>query len=177
MEIILERNLDFHQFKNVFILNFMCAFVLLMLMKVEPNLIINLLKLIFGIAVVVCVCLIILKKGIVIENKLIHIGYYLFGLKIFKQKVETENMKIITLFKFIKSTNYNYEKRHPSNVTRWEPNLNYQSNSFQLFLLNENHTEKKKILSLVKEQNSNKAIEFITKNTNLRMEIYNPNFK
>ena len=42
----------------------------------------------------------ILKKGIVIENKLIHIGYYLFGLKIFKQKVETENMKIITLFKF-----------------------------------------------------------------------------
>ena len=177
MEIILELNLDFHQFKNVFILNFMCVFVFLMLMKVEPDLIMNILKLICGIAVVVCVCLMILKKGIVIENKLIHIGYYLFGLKIFKQKVETDNMKIITLFKFIKSTNYNYEKRHPSNVTRWEPNLNYQSNSFQIFLLNENHTEKKKVLSVVKEQNSNKAIEFITKNTDLKIEIYNPNFE
>ena len=177
MEIILERNLDFHQFKNVFILNFICVFVFLMLMKIEPDLIMNFLKLIFGIAVVVCVCLMILKKGIVIENKVIHISYYLFGLKIFKQKVETENMKIITLFKFIKSTNYNYAKRHPSNVTRWEPNLNYQSNSFQIFLLDENHTEKKKVLSLVKEQNSNKAIEFITKNTDLKIEIYNPNFE
>ena len=177
MEIILERNLDFHQFKNVFILNFICVFGFLMLMKFEPDLTMNFLKLIIGIAVVVCVCFMILKKGIVIENKLIHIGYYLFGLKIFKQKVEAENMKIITLLKFIKSTNYNYEKRHPSNVTRWEPNLNYQSNSFQIFLLNENHTKKKKVLSLVNEQNSNKAIEFIKKNTNLKIEIYNPNFE
>ena len=177
MEIILERNLDFHQFKNVFICNFICVFVFIMLMKVEPDLIMNLLKLVFEIAVVICVCLMILKKGILIENKFIYIGYYLFGLKIFKQKLETENMQIITLLKFIKSTNYNYEKRHPSNVTRWEPNLNYQSNSFQIFLLNENHTKKKKLLNLVKKENSDKAIEFITKNTNLKIEIYNPNFE
>lgn len=146
-------------------------------MKVEPDLIMNILKLIFGTAVVFCVCLMLLKKGIVIENKLIYIGYYLLGLKIFKQKIETDNLKIFTLLKLIKSTNYNYEKRHPSNVTRWEPNLNYQSSSFQIFLLNENHTEKKKVLSLVKEQNSNKAIELITKNTDLKIEIYNPNFE
>lgn len=176
MKIILEKNLDFHQFKNVFILNFICFFIFLMVLKSESAYLIIFLRLLFGIIIISCICLMLLKKGIVIEEKLIYIGYFLLGKKIFKKKVETGNMKIITLLKFIKSTNYNYPELHPSNVTRWEPNLNYQTDSFQLFLLNENHTCKKKLLSLVKEQNATNAIEFILKNTELKIEIYDPNF-
>jgi hypothetical protein len=51
----------------------------------------------------------------------------------------------------------------------------YNTESYQLYLLSENHETKKKIISFMNEQNSNIAIEFILKNTEIKLEAYNPN--
>ncbi|WP_192502008.1 hypothetical protein, partial [Flavobacterium sp. PL002] len=75
-KIILERNLDFNQFKNVFILNFICFFILLMLIIFTLFLLVGLL---------------LLRKGLVIEkNEQIRTAYFLFGMLLKTNIIETK---------------------------------------------------------------------------------------
>jgi len=174
MKIILERNLDFNQFKNVFILNFVCASVLLMLYVAEPIALFGGLKLLIGVLVLLLISLMFLKKGLVVDDRNLFIGYFLFGLSVFKRMANRDHMKIVAVLTFKNGPNYNYT-RWP-NFAKWEPNLEYTTSSFQVFFLNENHTEKEHIVSLLKKENSERAIEFLLKNMNVRLEVYIPSF-
>jgi hypothetical protein len=167
MKIILERNLDFNQFRNVFILNFMCLVFLISIFLNTDNS--NVLILLLAGLSFILISLLVLKKGIVVKQDKIFIGYFLFGRLLFKNEVDCRGMHIITLLMFGKTQNYNYSNH-------WEPKLNYKIASFELFLVNENHTIKEKILNLSKEESSKKGIEFLLKNTGMEFQKYNPSF-
>lgn len=171
-KIILERNLDFNQFKNVFILNFICFFILLMLIKSDANpSIINLL--IFTLFILVG--LLLLRKGLVIEkNEQIRTAYFLFGMLLKTNIIETKKMNIVSILTFRKRSNYKYPKRWNS-FNRWEPNLEYSATSYQLYLLNENHSVKRKLISFMKEESSIKALNFLLQNAEMKVAVYNPN--
>lgn len=169
-QIILERNLDFNQFKNVFILSFICFFIVLICAKYGQSE----MTIFFGVFLIILTILIFLKKGLVIVNmRSISVGYFLFGVLIKINKIETKEMSIISVLTFGKHPNYNYTNRITI-FNRWEPNLEYRTQSYQLFLLNENHRVKRKFLSLMKEESSTKAVSFLEKFTNLRLEKYYP---
>lgn len=54
--------------------------------------------------------------------------------------------------------------------------MSHGFNGFDIYLLNEKHTKKERIMSLKSELNSQKAIDFIILNTKLKHEVYNPDF-
>jgi hypothetical protein len=172
-QIILERNLDFNQFKNVFILSFVSFFIFLICAKYGQT------EMTFfaGIFLIILTILMFLKKGLVIGNmNSISVGYFLFGILLKTNKIETKGMPILSVLIFGKHPNYNYTNR-VTLFSRWEPNLEYRTQSYQLCLLNENHRIKRKFLSLMKEDSSNKAVEFLEQFTNLKLKKYNPNNK
>lgn len=169
-QIILERNLDFNQFKNVIISSFVCLSLFLVSIKHElPTL-----KAFFGLVLIILIMLLFLKKGLVVGNKSsLSVGYFLFGVLLKTNIVDSKMMTSFSILTFRKHPNYKYTK-YPTFLARWEPNLNYRTQSYQLYLLNESHKIKRKVFSLGKEESSVKAIEFMEVFTNLNFETYNP---
>lgn len=170
-QIILERNLDFNQFKNVFILSFVCFFIFLTSINYNQTF----LAFFFAFFLVVLIILMLIKKGLVITGNTssINVGYFLFGFLLKTSQIETKQTPILSVLTFGKRPNYNYTKQ-TTIFSRWEPNLEYRTQSYQLFLLNENHRIKKKFLTLSKEESSQKAVEFLEQSTNLKLEKYSP---
>ncbi|WP_339838173.1 hypothetical protein [uncultured Flavobacterium sp.] len=54
--------------------------------------------------------------------------------------------------------------------------MQYSYKSFEIHLLNEKHTYKKKIIALQNEEFNELAINFITENLKFNYENYSPNF-
>ncbi|MDV6170058.1 hypothetical protein R1T16_16590 [Flavobacterium sp. DG1-102-2] len=166
MKIILERNLDFNQFKNIFILDFLSLAFFVVLFKLEATLVLQ----IIAVAIILLLTsLLFIRKGIIVKNESLFIGYFLFGLQIIKKEVYPDGMNIITQLVYQKSTNYNYG-------TKWEPCFDFKTPSFELYFVNEKHTTKKKILGLTNEENSEKTINFILLNSMFQFQKYSPDF-
>jgi len=166
MKIILERNLDFNQFKNVFILDFLSIAFFVMLLKLEAKIILQLLIIAL---ILILTSLLIIRKGIITDKDRLFIGYFLFATLIMKKQIEDNGMNIITLLTYQKSTNYNYG-------TKWEPGLDFKTPSFELYFVNEKHTLKKRIILLTKENNSKIAIDFLLHHAGVQFQTYSPKF-
>ena len=169
-QIILERNLDFNQFKNVIISSFVCLSLFMVSIKHE----LSTLKVFFGLVLFILVMLLFLKKGLVVGNRRsLSVGFFLFGVLLKTNNVDTKMMLSFSILTFRKHPNYNYTKQ-PTFLSRWEPNLNYQAQSYELYLLNESHKIKRKVITLMKEESSAKATEFMEAFSNFNFETYNP---
>ncbi|WKL47612.1 hypothetical protein Q1W71_21975 [Flavobacterium pectinovorum] len=170
MKIILERSIEYNQLKNLFFITLILTFVFFGILNSELNVIVMYVEGALGVLILLFIFIILLKKGIVINQRNIFIGYFFLGLLIIKRKVQIEGMPLITLLTYDKKKNYNYV------VRPWEPKLEFKMKSFEINLLNVKHTSKKKLLRLENEESSTKAIEFIINNSELRFENYSPNF-
>ena len=169
-QIILERKLDFNQFKNVFITAFLCFFLTLICNKYNNNLS----TILFGLLFIGLLLILLLKKGIVIKDShSISLGYFLFGKLIKSVNINTENMPVFSTFTVDKRPNYNYTEK-PHLFSRWEPNLEYRDESHVFFLLDKNHRVKKTFLNLTNRIASENAYKFLVENSNLTFEKYNP---
>lgn len=166
MKIILERSLDFRQFQNLIILTFITGMVFLgMLNSVDFKLyysievILFLLNLLF-------ISILFTKKGLLIENKKAYKAVLLFGFILRKTIIETSNFQQLLIKQGKHSTNYSYSY-DVKEFHYWEPNLNHSETNFTLLMIDINHNNKEKIISLNKPENVKLAIDLITKNTNL----------
>jgi len=164
MKIILERNLDFNQFKTLFIVNFMSIAFLFIAIKLGAAILLVLILVSF---IMFLTSLLIIKKGLTRDHNKLFLGYFLFGLLIRKKEIDNTGMNIITQLIYRKSTNYNYS-------TKWEPGFRYKEISFELYFVNENHTVKKKIIELTREDNSKKAIDFLLLNIKATFQKFSP---
>ncbi|TCN49396.1 hypothetical protein D0809_24220 [Flavobacterium circumlabens] len=170
MKIILERSIEYNQLKNLFFITLILTFVFFGILNSELNVIVMYVEGALGVLILLFIFIILLKKGIVINQRNIFIGFFFLGLLIIKRKVQIEGMPLITLLTYDKKKNYNYV------VRPWEPKLEFKMKSFEINLLNVKHTSKKKLLRLENEESSTKAIDFIINNSELRFENYSPNF-
>ncbi|WP_163411333.1 hypothetical protein [Flavobacterium ajazii] len=170
MIIILEKNFEYNQRKNLFFVLFIIAFVFLGILNSKLNMLMYYIAIILSIIILLLISLLLLKKGIVINEKKVFIGYFLLGKLIAKKEVLIEGFSIISVLIFNKKRNYNYV------IRPWEPKLALEMKSFDINLLNVKHTLRKRLLRLEKEKSSNRAIEFLLHNSDLKFENYNPNF-
>jgi hypothetical protein len=172
--IILENNLDFRQFQNLFILTFSCVITFFaMLYSLKFNEFVHIKLILFGLSLIF-ILLLFTKKGLLVEKNELYRGVFLFGNLIFK-KIITSDFKIISVFKGKLSTNYNYSY-DIQEFHNWEPDLNYSVECFTLNLLNQNHTKKIKVIRLTKADKAKEAIDFVVRTTSLKYEIFNPIF-
>ncbi|WP_367752840.1 hypothetical protein [Flavobacterium sp. WC2430] len=172
--IILERNLDFKQFQNLFILTFSCLITLFaMLYSLRSNEFVYIKLGLFAFSLIF-ILVMFTKKGLVVKKNELYNGVFLFEKLTYKKAIKSD-FKIVTVFKGRLSTNYNYSY-DIKEFHNWEPDLNATVVSFTLNLLNQNHTKKIKVITLTKVDKTKIAVDFILANTSLKFEIFNPVF-
>ena len=110
-----------------------------------------------------------LKKGLYSADNAVYFGFFSWGKLIYKYRINLEMAKAISILKF---------KRRERGAYLSIANPEYSSayNSFEVYALNERHTERKIIIPLKKEEYAKKALEFLAQHTFLREEIYSPDF-
>ncbi len=109
------------------------------------------------------------KNGLAKDNYGIHKAVFLGQVLLIKQRFQLKDKVACSILKFRKSQKYSF-------FSAAKPDLAHEFNAFDVYLLNERHTRKLKILSLKKEEKSQMAIDFLTEHSDLKYEIYSPDF-
>jgi|GEM_PF-1784154 len=110
-----------------------------------------------------------LKKGLYKGNSDLFIGYFTWGKLIFKQKLSLNKAKAVSILKFKR-------RERGAFLSVANPEFSTAFSSFEVYALNEKHTQRKILISLRKEINAKRALEFVKRNTALKEEIYSPDF-
>ena len=110
-----------------------------------------------------------LKKGLYVNSSNLFVGYFTWAKLIHKQKIDLNQTKAVSILKFKRRERGAY-------MSVANPEFSTTFNSFEVYVLNERHTKRSLLISLKKEGNAKKAIEFVVQNTELIQEIYSPNF-
>ena len=109
------------------------------------------------------------KRGFVKKQTDLYSGAFFFDILLRKKRIVLENYNKLAVLKLRKSQK-----------TAWlagpNPDNANSFNSFEINILNKKHTKRKPIITLKKEYQSNKVIEFLTSNFNLTLETYSPDF-
>ena len=109
------------------------------------------------------------KNGLVYDGENIYTGVFIGQTLLLKNRINLSDKSACSILKFRKSQRYSF-------FTAARPDLAHEFNAFDIYLLNDRHTKKSRILSLKKESNSKMAIQFLEDNTDLKYQIYSPNF-
>lgn len=109
------------------------------------------------------------KKGLVKDTHQLYTGIFIFNTLVFKKRVDLRNKTCFSILKFRKSQKYAF-------FSAAKPDAAHSFNTFDIYLLNEKHTEKDMLISLKKEKNSTLASDFISSFKDYRYEIYSPDF-
>lgn len=166
MKIILESALDFKQFQNLVILTFVTLMLFFGMVNSVDFKTYSVFEIFLFILNLIFIAILFTKKGLLVENKKLYAGTFLFGFVLKKNHINLSNFKKLSLSKGRLSNNYNYTY-DIKELRRWEPNLNHSVDSITLFAVDENEIQKQKILMLTKLEKVELAIEFIRNSTQL----------
>lgn len=167
MKLILEKSLDFRQFQNLIILTFITSMVFFGMLNSVDYKSYYIIEWILFFLNVIFIAILFLKKGLIIYNEKLYEAVFLFGFVLRKKLIETSNFHQLILSRGKVSTNYAYSNAS-IDFHHWEPDLNHSETSFTIFMIDEKQLNKKKILLLTKAEKVKLAIDFISKNTNLK---------
>ncbi len=167
MKIILEKSLDFRQFQNLIILTFITLMVLFGMLNSVDYKSYYIIESVLFFLNIIFIAILFLKKGLIIYNEKLYVAVFLFGFVLRKNLIETSNFQQLSLLSGKLSTNYAYSN-NIKDFHHWEPDLNHSETSFTIFMVDEKKTNKKKIMLLTKAEKAKFAIDFISKNTNLK---------
>jgi hypothetical protein len=110
-----------------------------------------------------------LKRGFIEKDAQLYIGSFFQGKLYFKKKIDISNRTGLCILKFKSSRKYVF-------FSLADPDLAHSFYRHEINLLNEMHTRRNPIMSLLKKENSEKAAEFLTTHFPLKREKYNPRF-
>lgn len=123
----------------------------------------------FSLILFVGISIFFIKKGIIKDGNGLQIGYFSWRKLIYTEPISLMNMQVVTLLNFRK-------KRREFHTDVTSPDFSVSSNSFEIYLLNNKHTVKRKVIVLNSEDKANAAMDFLSKHSKLRHEIYSPDF-
>nr|WP_315173681.1 hypothetical protein [uncultured Flavobacterium sp.] len=167
MKTILEKSLDFRQFQNLIILTFITLMVFFGMLNSVDYKSYYIIEWILFFLNVMFIAILFLKKGLIIYNEKLYGAVFLFGFVLRKKLIETSNFHQLILSSGKVSTNYAYSNAS-IDFHHWEPDLNHSETSFTIFMIDDKQLNKKKIFLLTKAEKVKLAIDFISKNTNLK---------
>lgn len=168
-QIVLEYNFDLHQKIHLSFYAAFCLLAILELRNLPVDLVSGLYFLFFFAVFLLFVMLIFSRKGFVIKKNRLYRTSFFSGIPLHKQRVELQARPVISILKFKKK-----QKLIFFSIAR--PNLSHGFNAFDIYLLNERHTRKNKLLSLKKEVMAIEAANFLIAHTSLKKEAYSPQF-
>ena len=107
------------------------------------------------------------RKGLKVKNGDLYRCLFLVGQLFMKKKISQEDKLDFSVLKFKKS-----QKMAWFSAAR--PDLATGFDTFEITLLNENHTNKNLLISVKEEKYADQVIEFLKKNTTLNHSTYQP---
>ena len=110
-----------------------------------------------------------LKKGLTVDNENLFLAYFLFDTTIYKKKINLNTKKIFTIFR-------NKVIQQNNSVSIGNSDINYKFLSVEFVLLNKKHSKKKTIIKITMPELEDKLKTFLEENTQLKFEIYSPNY-
>jgi hypothetical protein len=156
------------QFQNLLILTISCFIIWLGLLNSTSLDEFIFLKITLFVLILFFAILLLTKKGLFVDKHKIYKGVFLFDILLFKTLITSESVKIILVPGSL-STNYNYSF-DIKEFHNWEPDLNHSIKIYTLFLVNDSDSAKRTIIAVRKLSQAKEAIEFLTKNTALKLE-------
>ena len=109
------------------------------------------------------------KKGLIKKGDKLYKGKFFLGSTIFRRKIKLHNRPVVSILKFKKSQKLSF-------FSAARPDLGEQFNSFEIFILTGNHIKRDSVMYFKKEENAQKAIQFLTNDFPLRHEVFSPDF-
>lgn len=131
----------------------------------HPNKILIMLGMIIGFITILAIAF--SKKGVLIANGNIFKTYFFNGRIIYKIQIERNNKNVISVIDVKATPALGYS------ITD-DLNFRHSMKIFKIFFFDKNHSEKELIISVNSKENSEKTINFLTKNYNCVFETYNP---
>lgn len=168
-QIVLEHNFDLHQKIHLSFYAAFCLLVILELRDLPVNIVSGLIFTFFFAVFLLFVVLIFSRKGFVIKKDRLYRASFFTGIAVHKRKIELRERPVISILKFKKKQKFAF-------FSAARPNLSHNFNAFDIYLLNDGHTRKNRLLSLKKEGAATEAIGFLTAHTTLKSETYSPRF-
>ena len=110
-----------------------------------------------------------LRKGIVVENKNLYVGYFIFNKLIYKQKVDLEDITDISIF-----TQNAVEK-----IEFFRPGpgpSEYVRKMKSIYLLNKRHTVKEFLIESTQSQLIEFTVDLLENELDLELNPYDPRF-
>lgn len=165
----LESNFSIYQKLQLSFGALFSFFVIFILSFSDLNFLGYAVLLIFIFLFIFLLILIFQKIGLLnIDNKL-YFAYFIRDKVIYKYEVDLLNKTAFSISKTKKSQKLAF-------VSAAKPDMASQFSDFTFYLLNDRHTKKDYLVSIVKEENVEKIISFLNENFNLKHESYNPRF-
>lgn len=168
-QIILEHNFDLHQKIHLSFYAAFCLLVILELRDLPVDIVSGLFFTFFFAVFLLFIVLIFSRKGFLIKKDRLYRASFFTGIAVHKKKVELKERPVISILKFKKKQKFAF-------FSAARPDLSHNFNAFDIYLLNNRHTRKNRLLSLKKEGMATEAIVFLTAHTSLKNEIYRPRF-
>ena len=164
---IIERNFSTDLIYKLSIIMFVCIVIMLGIFNVEISTVSITIQLSLLMIAVISVLLIFTSKGFYMNEGKIYKAWFLFGRMLKKALTEVNKHKIISVLGYNKRDQYN-------SSTPWEPDLSYNSKSFDLYLLDENHHNKILLMSFKTAEKANEVIKFLVENSDFTYQKYSP---
>ncbi|MFD1095594.1 hypothetical protein [Salegentibacter chungangensis] len=108
------------------------------------------------------------KKGMIKKGNKLYKAKFFRGHTLFRQKVDLSDRPVVSILKFKKSQKLAF-------FSAARPDLSESFNSFEIFVLNENHFKRDSVMYFEEEDSAKKAVEFLTTDFPLRHEVFSPN--
>lgn len=109
------------------------------------------------------------EKTLIKINDKLYKGKSIFGVVIHRKNVKLTDRSVVSILKFKKNQKFAF-------VSAASPDQTEAFNSFELFVLNKNHTKRDSVLYFRNEENADEAIDFLSSDFPLKKEIFSPNF-
>lgn len=109
------------------------------------------------------------RKGLIKKGNKLYKGKFFNGLILHKKRIRLKDRPVVSILKFKKRQKYAF-------FSAAKPDLDSSFNTFEVFVLDERHVKRDSVMYFKNEENSQKAIEFLTTDFPLRQEVFSPNF-
>ena len=174
--IVLDHTFDFKQKAILLVLSLIPVLFLIGLINNSDKLLDskNTIIIIFVFFLSISLLLILLsiifsKKGFLYRNNSVYLSYTFLNKSIYSKKILLDGK---TSFTFLKQ---NILQKN-TYLSAGGADLSYKDISFSIVLLNKNHTQKKHLITVNSIKNIEELKLFLENVTNLKYEIYHPNF-
>lgn len=166
-KLVLEYKFTFHQ-KLVLLISVAALILMIVTLTIEIFEL-NDLLLFYAISASypLLIVLAFIKRGFLIKGNQLFKSYFFLGIKIFNTEIDMSFYPKVSVLKFKK------QRKLPwFSIAR--PDIATEFNSFEVNILNESHTKRKIIMELKKDKLIKPTLDFLTSNTRLVYETYNP---